>query len=304
MPEPIPPTFLSAQPVTLPARPGRGEDLQVRVSAPASGDDLPVIVFSHGFGQSLDSYAPLANHWAARGFVVVQPTHLDSRRLAVPPDDPRTPRVWRIRIDDLRHVLDELDTLVAAVPGLAGRVALDRIAVAGHSWGAQSVGTLLGARVLDAGGVPGEDLSDSRVTAGVLLAAAGLGDQLTPFAREQLPFMTPSFATMTRPALVVAGDHDQSQLSTRGPDWFTDAYVHSPGPKSLLTLFGAEHSLGGISGYDAAETTDESPARVALLQRLTTAYLRSALDPGDTSWKSAAAALAEDAEPIGSIDSK
>src|SRR5690606_21809105 len=100
-------------------------------------------------------------------------------------------------------------TLVAAVPGLAGRVALDRIAVAGHSWGAQSVGTLLGARVLDAGGVPGEDLSDSRVTAGVLLAAAGLGDQLTPFAREQLPFMTPSFATMTRPVLVVAGDHDQ-----------------------------------------------------------------------------------------------
>lgn len=34
-----------------------------------------------------------------------------------------------------------------------------------------------------------------------------------------------------------------------------------PGCKSLLTLFGAEHSLGRIYGYGAAATTDENPAR-------------------------------------------
>lgn len=298
-----PATVLSAKPVILPA-PDRGEDLQVRVSAPATGSDLHVIVFSHGFGWSMNGYAPLADHWAANGFVVLQPTHLDSRTLAVPHEDPRFPRIWRIRVEDLVRTLDGLDVLEAAVPGLAGRVDHSRIAVAGHSWGAQTASTLLGARVLDSAGIPGEDMSDPRVKAGVLLALTGLGDELTPFAAEHLPFMRPSFDHMNAPALVVAGDHDQSQLSTRGPDWFTDPYTHSPGRKTLLTLFGAEHSLGGIPGYEAAETTDENPARVALIQRLSTAFLRSALSPADTAWNTAATALAQEPEPLGKLQSK
>jgi predicted dienelactone hydrolase len=153
-----------------------------------------------------------------------------------------------LRIEDLKRVLDGLDVLEASVPGLSGRLDRSRIAVAGHSWGAQTASTLLGARVLDSDGVPGEDMSDPRVKAGVLLALTGLGDDLTPFAAENLPFMKPSFDNMTTLALIVAGDHDQSALSTRGPDWFTDPYTYSPGSKSLLTLFGAEHSLGGIPG--------------------------------------------------------
>ncbi|MFJ3897533.1 alpha/beta hydrolase family protein [Streptomyces sp. NPDC090083] len=298
-----PPAIVSVKPVTLPA-PGRGEDLQVRVSAPVTGDGLPVVVFSHGYGQSMDGYAPLADHWAAQGFVVVQPTHLDSRTLALPQEDPRFPRIWRFRVEDLTRVLDELDVLEASVPGLAGRVDHDRVAVAGHSWGAQTASTLLGARVLDPDGVPGEDLSDPRATAGVLLALTGLGDTLSPFAAEHFPFMRPSFTTMTAPALIVAGDHDDSPLSTRGPDWFTDPYTYSPGDKTLLTLFGAEHSLGGVAGHEMAETTDENPARVALLQQLTTAYLRSALHPEDTGWKTAVAALDQDPGPLGAVTSK
>jgi dienelactone hydrolase len=298
-----PATVVSARPVVLSA-PGRGEDLQVRVSAPATGGDLPVIVFSHGFGWSMDGYLPLADYWAAQGFVVVQPTHLDSRTLGLPPEDPRTPRIWRIRIEDLTRVLDGLDVLEAAVPGLAGRLDRDRIAVAGHSWGAQTASALLGARVLGSDGKPGQDMSDPRVKAGVLLALTGLGDTLTPFAAEHFPFMKPSFDTMTTPALIVAGDNDQSALSTRGPDWFTDPYTYSPGDKSLLTLFGGEHSLGGICGYTVVETTDENPARVALIQQLSSAYLRSALHPGDTGWKAAATALAEDPEALGTLQSK
>ncbi|MEU2776611.1 chlorophyllase [Streptomyces sp. NPDC007162] len=298
-----PATVISARPVVLSA-PERSDDLQVRVSAPATGTGLPVVVFSHGFGWSMDGYAPLADHWAAGGFVVVQPTHLDSRTLNIPAEDPRTPRIWRMRVEDLTRVLDGLDVLEAAVPGLAGRVDRDRVAVAGHSWGAQSASTLLGARVLDSDGKPGEDMSDPRVRAGVLLALPGLGDDLVPFAAENFPFMRPSFDTMTTPALIVAGDRDQSHLSTRGPDWFTDSYTYSPGDKSLLTLFGAEHSLGGIVGHEVAETTDASPARVALVQQLTTAYLRSALYGEDTPWKTATAALEADPDPLGNLRSK
>ncbi len=64
---------------------------------------------------------------------------------------------------------------------------------------------------------------------------------------------------MTTSALVVAGDKDVNPMFSDRVAWRADAYVLSPGPKCLLTLFGAEHILGGVSGYDAAETTDESP---------------------------------------------
>jgi hypothetical protein len=84
----------------------------------------------------------------------------------------------------------------------------------------------------------------------------------------------------------------------------TDAYELSPGATDLLTLFGGEHSLGGIPGYEVAETTDEDPQRVAVLQRLTTAYLRSALDPTDSSWEDARTALSSSDSPIGRIDQK
>ncbi len=288
----------SVKPVVLDA-PERGTDLHVRVSAPATGDGLPLLVFSHGFGWSLDGYAPLADHWAAHGFVVVQPTYLDSRRLAIPADDPRTPTIWRQRVLDVKHVLDQLDTVEAALPGLAGRLDRTRIAAAGHSFGAQTTSVLLGARVLGADGTPGEDLSDARVRAGVLLAGAGSGGaDLSPFAAEHFPFMNPGFATQTTRALVVAGDRDDSPLTVRGPEWTTDPYHLSPGAEALLTLHGGEHSLGGIPGWEVAETTDESPARVALVQRVTTAYLRHALGLGSEEWE----ALTREQDPLGTLD--
>ncbi|MCC3374213.1 chlorophyllase [Cohnella sp. REN36] len=253
----------------------------------------------------MDGYGPLVDYWAAHGFVVIQPTHLDSRTLNLPPDDPRTPLIWRFRVEDLKLILDQLDLIEASVPGLSGRLDRGRIAAAGHSWGGQTVSMLLGARVLDAHGEPGEDMSDSRIKAGVLLATTGLGGaDLTPFAAEHFPFMNPSFSDMRTPTLVVAGDHDQSLLSTRGPDWFTDPYFLSPGSKSLLTLYGAEHSFGGIAGYSVAETTDENPERVALLRQLTWSYLRDALHLDDSSWPTARKALGEGANPLGRIESK
>jgi predicted dienelactone hydrolase len=237
---------ISVRPVTL-AAPGRGRDLQVRVSAPTAGRDLPVVVFSHGMTLSMDDYGPLADFWAARGFVVIQPTHLDSLGLA--PDDPRTPLLWRIRAGDLTRILDQLGTIEAGVPGLAGRVDRDRVAAAGHSWGAQTASMLAGARVI-ADGAPGESLADPRVRAAVLLSLPGTG----------------------------AAD--------------------------LLTLFGAEHGLGGIQGDHDTRTTDESPERVALVQQVTLAYLRTALGLDDGAWPAARDTLAATSGPLGRIDSK
>ena len=275
---------VSVSPVVLSA-PGRGADLEVRVSAPVTGSGLPIIIFAHGHGSSSDGYLPLAHFWAARGFVVIQPTFLESRTYGLRPDDPRAPWVWKFRVEDVRRVIDHLDVIEASVPGLTGRVDHSRLAAAGHSFGAQTTAMLLGARIQEPDGRLGEDLSDPRIQVGVLLCAGGRGgDALSPLAREHFPYLNQVYAGMTTPALVVAGDQDHSPLTVLGPEWFTDAYTLSPGPKSLLTLFGAEHMLGGISGYRVTETTDENPARVAAVQHATWAYLHEAFNPGKDAW--------------------
>jgi Chlorophyllase len=289
------------RPVVLRA-PDRPRDLQLRVCAPESGGELPVVLFSHGFGSSMDAYGPLTDHWAANGFAVIQPTHLDSVSLGLAPDDPSAPLIWRHRIADLARILDELDRIEASVPGLGGRLDRDRVAATGHSYGATTASALIGAHVVG----HDEDLSDPRVSAGILLAVAGTGgENLTPFAAENFSFMNPGFDAMAPPALIVAGDHDQSMLSTRGPDWWTDAYALSPGEKSLLTLFGAEHSLGGIDAYGGMpHTPADSPALVALVQQMTTAYLRTALGVDESSWPAARDGLAHEPQARGRVKSR
>ncbi|KOT51957.1 MULTISPECIES: alpha/beta hydrolase family protein [Streptomyces] len=310
-PAPVPVPVVSVSPVVLPA-PGRPVDLQVRVSAPVTGDNLPVLLLSHGQGHSnhlssLNGYAPLANFWAAHGFVVIQPTHLSSRTLTLPADTPGAPMYWRSRAEDMTHVLDQLAEVETAVPQLAGRLDRSRVAVAGHSMGGHTASLLLGARLTDPDDGTEVDLTEPRIKAGVLLAGPGRGgDALTPFVAENWPFFTTTdFSKMATPTLVVAGDEDDSaHLTVNGPDWHADPYTLAPGPKSLLTLFGAGHGLGGISGYDVAETTDENPGRVAAVQRLTWAYLRTQLYPGDSAWQTACEALAAEAEPLGRVESK
>ncbi|MFE4992593.1 Predicted dienelactone hydrolase [Streptomyces sp. OV198] len=307
-----PPTpVLSVSPVVLPA-PGRAVDLEVRVSAPVTGSDLPVILLSHGQGysnhlSSLNGYAPLANFWAAHGFVVIQPTHLSSSTLSLDPATPGGPLHWRSRAEDMTRILDRLDVIEAAVPQLLGRLDRDKVAVAGHSMGGHTASLLLGARLTDPDDGTEVDLAEPRIKAGVLLAAPGRGgDAVTEFVAENYSFFsTMDFSKMTTPTLVVAGDKDAStHLTVRGPDWHADPYFLSPGPKSLLTLFDAEHGLGGVSGYDVAETTDENPERVAAVQRLTWAYLRTELHPGDSAWQAARDALTADPDPLGRVESK
>jgi predicted alpha/beta-hydrolase family hydrolase len=303
---PIP--VVSVSPVVL-AAPGRIVDLQVRVSAPATGRDLPVILLSHGGGtsnflSSLRGFSPLVDFWASRGFVVIQPTHLTSKSLGLGPNTSGFPLFWRSRVDDMRQILDQLDFIEDAVPTIKGRLDRGRVAVAGHSFGGQTAGMLLGEQFTDDDGTVVR-LQDARIKAGVLLAATGAGgDHLGPGATKFAPLRTADFAEMTTPALVVVGGKDiNPDLSSRGADYHADAYALSPGPKCLLTLRGGEHMLGGVSGYDAAGTTDESPERVAVVQRMTWAYLRSTFYPDDAAWSSACAALGE-LDDLGRLECK
>ncbi len=311
---------VSVSPVTLSA-PNRGLPLELRVTAPtslilrgyANGRDLPIILLSHGHGPSLylpskDGYGPIVNFYAEHGFVVIQPTHVTSKVAGLDPAAPGGPLFWRSRVEDMKLILDRLDEIEAAVSAIAGRFDRSKIAAVGHSLGGQTVGMLLGARLTDSQDETATDANEiePRIKAGVLLAAPGNGgDDLSEVAAKNYSFLNPDFSYMNTQTLVVVGDSDVSpHLTVRDADWHADAYHHSPGSKCLLTLFGAKHGLGGIAGYDAAETKDENPDRLAIVPRLTWAYLRSALYADDPAWSKACKALADHASSQGRVECK
>lgn len=290
---------VSYSPITL-ETPERGRQLQLRITGPASGVDLPVVLLSHGHGPSnyipsKDGYGPLVNFYAERGFVVIQPTHLNSRVGGLPADAVGGPLFWRSRVEDMSTILDRLDEIEDAAPAFKGRLDREKVAVVGHSMGGQTAGMLLGARLTDPRDPTAQDVNmlEPRIKAGLILTAPGNGgDSLSGMAATNYTFFNPDFSHMTTRSLVVVGSDDASaHLTVRGPSWHEDPYHYSPGAEALMTVLGGKHGLGGISGYDARETDDEDPERLEIVLRMTWAYLRSALDGDDRAWADARAAL-------------
>ena len=150
----------------------------------------------------------------------------------------------------MHYILDHLNELEAAVPGLSGRMDRDRIVAVGHSLGAATVTLLLGMQVLDPDDPREKDLSDSRIKAGVVIAAPGIGDEhLSSGAADNYPMLKfIDFSKMTGQALVIAGDKDLNVQILRPTQLPLGRLHRAPAPKTLLTFFGAEHMFGGISG--------------------------------------------------------
>ncbi|KAI0467372.1 alpha/beta-hydrolase [Xylaria cf. heliscus] len=300
--------IISFTPVIVPS-PGRPAELRLRVTAPATGDALPIIVLSHGHGpsnwlSSLQGYTPLAEFWAKHGFVVLQPTHLSSRSLNLPSSHGDEMH-WKSRPEDIIQILDQLDLVETAVPGLKGRLDKSKIAGVGHSFGTQTMSLLLGAKNTDPRDKTVSHPLDKRIKAGVLFGGLGHGGaDMSENGRKMIPFYDADFSAMHAPTLVIGGEDDVSpHLTVRGADWHWDAYTHGPGPKDLLRVKGARHGFGGISGWDAVETKDESPQMLGFVQRMSLAYIRSQLYEGDESWKEACEVLAG-LEELGSVESK
>ncbi|KAI0975509.1 alpha/beta-hydrolase [Xylaria arbuscula] len=295
-------------PVVIPS-PDRPVELQIRVTAPVSGQALPIILLSHGHGRSnwlssLQGYAPLAEFYAKHGFVVIQPTHLSSRTLSLQ-SPPGNEMYWRSRPKDMAQILDHLDLIEATVPGLNGRLDRSKVAAVGHSFGGFTTSLLLGAKNTDPRDGTVYHALERRIKAGVLFGTTGNGGaDMSENGGKMLPFYGIDFSTMQTPTLVVGGEDDIGpHLTVREADWHWDSYTHGPGSKDLLRVKGGHHGFGGISGWDAAETEDESPEMLAMVQRMSLAYLKSQLHEGDKSWEQACQALAELKE-LGSVESK
>ncbi len=292
------------------AVPNRHVPLEMKVSAPASGNNLQVILISHGHGasnflSSYKGYGPVADFFASHGFVVIQPTHQDSKTLTLDPSISEAPLFWNSRAEDMKYILDHLDEIISTVPGLSGRVDKTKVAAIGHSMGGHTVAMLAGMEVTDSATGKIVNAAEPRLKARVLIGVSGGPEGFNGAARQRYPILAGvNFKTMVLPTLIVNGDKDKNLMFSDVDNWRADAYYQSTGPKDLLTVFGAEHIFGGISGYDALETSDENPDRVAFVCESILAYLHSALNPKDHSWEKAKKSLNGVPGAKGRIDSR
>jgi dienelactone hydrolase len=134
----------------------RDRDVPAKVYYPRDADgNCPVIFFSHGLGGSREGYAYLGRHWAGHGYVSVHLTHIgsdsnilkgDTRPADALHEALANPRNAIARAKDVSFAIDRLVEMHASDERLKGRLAMNRVGLAGHSFGGHTVLACAGQR--------------------------------------------------------------------------------------------------------------------------------------------------------------
>ena len=237
----------------------RDKDLTLRITYPKAEGPFPVILLAHAVRRSREDFKPLAEQWAASGYVVLQADHADTGRMG---------QDWRDRARDMSFMIDSLAEIESKAPGLASKMDATRIGVGGHLIGAYAACALAGMK--GAGFGPGNetaDFVDPRVDAVLLLGPHGRGQELNEKSWEEIH----------KPMLVAVGSRMPSRRTSNPAEWRTEPYRFAqPGDKYLLWIEGMD---GGYAGLCAGDEIDPAPA--GFVREVTTAFWDAHLK-GDT----------------------
>ena len=222
----------------------RQRDVPARLYWPeaASADKpVPLVVFSHGLGGSQMGYSYLGRHWASLGIASLHVRHAGSDR-----------GVWTANVFSLFNNLQEAASEKNAIARAkdvsfaisqlvndvmyARAIKANAVAVAGHSYGANTAMLIGGATVMREG--QALNLRDERVKALVLISAP-------PFTGEG--DMAQILADVKVPTLHVTGTEDVIRVPGYRSD-FSDRLAvfdaQSAKASKALTVFkGATHSI-------------------------------------------------------------
>jgi len=127
--------------------PEEERQIPLRVVYPERGGPYPVIILSHGTFSSGKQYDPVATYWAARGYIVILPDHIDANYGVVPTKNEDMYRVSRSRVADMSTLLNRLDEIEEGIPALQGRMNRQQLIAAGHSFGTQVAMLVTGLRI-------------------------------------------------------------------------------------------------------------------------------------------------------------
>lgn len=129
-------------------------DLPVDLYLPEGlSQPAPLIVMSHGFGSTRETYDYVLKHLASHGFAIVAPEHLGSdlpyRQLYLQGllNVDISPMEVVNRPIEISYMLDHLEGLVANDPNLANRINMQQIGMLGNSYGATTALAVAGATV-------------------------------------------------------------------------------------------------------------------------------------------------------------
>jgi dienelactone hydrolase len=233
---------------------------------------VPLVVFSHGLGGSRMGYSYLARHWADVGMASLHPQHVGSDS-----------RVWRgnpldllqrlqsaardaealARAQDLRFALDQV---LASDQGRL--IDASKVAVAGHSYGANTAMLIAGAHVNKDGANLGE-LRDQRIKAAILISAPPL---LGQGPVQQV------LGAVTAPTLHITSLEDTINLPGYRSTVEDRIAIFEAMQRSPRTL--AIYNTGGHSIFTDRTTRSgpEASARIkSATQELCTIFLRQSL---------------------------
>lgn len=215
----------------------RSRDLPLRVVLPKTAGPAPVIVFSHGLGGSNKTCSYLGDQWAGRGYVVVFVQHPGSDEgILKGSEDPMqamkkaaNAKNLILRLGDIHAVLDQLE-IWNSLPShpLHGRLDLDKIGMAGHSFGALTTQGVSGQTF------PwiGTKFTDLRIKAALCLS---------PSVPEK-GSATKAFESVKIPWMLMTGTNDIAVIGVQELSARLGVFpALPPGGKYELVLNGAEH---------------------------------------------------------------
>jgi predicted dienelactone hydrolase len=261
----------------------RSREIPIKVYLPTETKPAPVVLFSHGLGGSREGSKFLGVHWAKRGFVAVFLQHPGSDA-GVWKDQPvgeRTNKLkgaanlenFRLRVEDVPAVLDELEKWNAEGQPLAKRLDLTKVGMAGHSFGAVTTQAVSGQEFLRVG----KRFTDLRIRAAVVMSPSG--------PRNAMPAKS-SFGNVKIPWLLMTGTKDDVAIFKLEADSRLSVFpALPPGDKYELVLKDAEHSVFTDHKLPG-ERGQRNPKHHAAILAISTAFWDAHLnhDPAAKAW--------------------
>jgi predicted dienelactone hydrolase len=146
-----PPFQVVAETLKLPTRRTNATLYLPRSFSPPLPNNIPVIVISHGLGDSRASYEYLGNYLAQRGFAVAAIDHPGSNAnqiaqlLSGLSPDLINNEEFLDRPEDVTVLIDTIQQFAEATPRYQGRLNTENVGVVGHSFGGYTALALAGA---------------------------------------------------------------------------------------------------------------------------------------------------------------
>lgn len=253
----------------------RAREVPAKFYFPKAGTaPLPVVIFSHGLGGSREGYEYLGRHWAACGYVSVHLQHLGSDEAvwknAAPGEGMKAMSKASLdlrnalnRPPDVSFAIDQLTVLnTDPASPVRGRLDLDRIAVAGHSFGGFTAMVIAGQAL---GPTASTRLADPRVKCAIEMSAP-----VAPQAQRDR-----AYGTIKIPVLHLTGTLDDAIVhETKAEDRRIPFDLMTQADTALIIFQGGDHMV--FSGRP--RQVGGNPEQDAKFQRLTCAATTAFLD--------------------------